>query len=245
MRLRIHFHDEATEKLFREAGLPTKLTAFNFFIFRLILLSLSFGVIISKWLWGNLPFPTSSICLLAAAFAFTSTKNQMPLTYLLKKLREINTMNKNKECFLLYNMLLNEFYTDDHKSHNVYALLQKFSIYFDKIKPAIVKTLSVWKRNPEQALNLFSSEIGTEEARDLAQILKNVDASGPAQARDIIKSRYEQFQTSRHEHHRRKLKNIDLFGYIAVFIPTIAILFNMVFVLGLAVQGLFQRLNYR
>lgn len=244
MLLKILFLDESTDKLFRDAGFPPKLTAFNFSLFRLILFLLAFVLITLEWLLGNHPFPTSSVGLLAVAFALTSTKSQMPFAYLLKKLKELNTLKKNKECFLLYNMLLNEFYSEDQKPYNIYSILQKFSSYFETIKPAILKTLSVWKRSPEQALNLFAAEIGTEEARDLAQILKSIDVSGAAEARDIIKSRYEQFQTSRHEQHRRKLKNIDLCGYVAVFIPTIAILFNMVFVLGIAVQGLFQRLNY-
>lgn len=241
---RNHLYDEKAEKLLKEAGHPLRLTSQQFLAIRMFLLMFCVVLVSINWYSSGNPIPLSNIGIIVSVYLLTSTKNYLPLYYLLKKLKNIYNSEKNRECFLLYSMLLNEFYIDDNRPYNVYSILQKFSAYFDKIKPAIYKSLAVWKRNPESALDIFASEIGTEEAKDLAQILKSVEETSADKARDIIKSRYEQFQTSRHEHHRRTLKNIDLIGYIVVFVPTIAILFNMIFVLGLAVQSLLQRLNY-
>lgn len=242
--LKSYIHKDSTEKLFKDAGFPLQLTGFRFTALRLAFLFGGTSLSIIKWSLNSTPFPYSNIGLVIAIYFLTSTKDYMPMVYLLKKIQRLNNLDKNRECFLLYSMLLNEFHMDDGRPYNLYSVLLKFSSYFVKIKPALYKCIAMWKRSPDHALDLFAAEIGTEEAYDLVQILKSVDAANVDQARDIIKSRYEQFQTNRHEQHRRTLKNLDLIGYIIVIVPTIAILFNMVFVLGIAVQNLLERVNY-
>lgn len=242
--LKSYLQNDYTEKLFKDAGFPLQLTGFRFTTLRLVFLFTGISLSFMKWLFYSTPFPYSTVVLVFAIYFLTSTQDYMPMVYLLKKIQKINNIDKNKECFLLYSMLLNEFYMDDGRPYNMYSVLLKFAPYFRKIKPSLYKCIAMWKRNPDRALDLFAAEIGTEEAYDLVQILKSVDAANVDLARDIVKSRYEQFQTNRHEQHRRTLKNVDLIGYIIVIVPTIAILFNMVFVLGIAVQNLLERVNY-
>lgn len=242
--LKSYLHNDSTDKLFKDAGFPLQLTGLRFTTLRLAFLFGGLAFTVTKWLLNETLFPYSSIGLIFSIYLLTSSGDYMPTVYLLRKIQKLNNIDKNRECFLFYSMLLNEFYMDDGRPYNMYSILLKFSSYFRKIKPALYKCISIWKRNPDHALDLFASEIGTAEAYDLVQILKSVDAANVDQARDIIKSRYEQFQTNRHEQHRRTLKNLDLIGYIIVILPTLAILFNMVFVLGIAVQNLLERVNY-
>lgn len=237
-------NNESNEQLFREAGNPLGLTGLAFSFLRITALLAGITLALFKWVINSTTFPLSTLILYVLFYYLSSTGKFMPVRYLLKKLKQINKRDKNRECFLLYSMLLNEFYIEEEKPYNMYAVLLRMSNYFNAIKPALYKTLAVWKRNPSLAMDFFASEVGTEEARDLAQIIKSVDTANTSDARDIIRGRYEQFQTNRHEQHRRILKNVDLAGYIVVFVPTIAVLFNMVFVMGLAVQNLLLKVNY-
>lgn len=239
------FNNHRAEKIFREAGYPLHLTGFRFSLLKGGLLLLTLLFFTGKMLIQNGPINLYPLFWGIAFLLATSTGEYSLLSYLLNKLAALKNKEKNKECFLLYSMLLNEFNIVEDRPFNLYSILQRFSLYFEHIKPALLKSLAIWKRNPDEALELFATEVGTPEARDLSIMLKAVDLTVPANARDIIKSRYEQFQTSRHEHHRRTMKTKDLIGYIIFFIPTLAILFNMVFVLGLAVQNLLVRLNSR
>jgi len=206
----------------------------------LLLLYFAFDTLIN-----GVPFNMGNIVFALSLYLLTAPKSYMPISYILSKVKSLYTIEKNRECFLLYSMLLNEFNRDDDTTFQLYAILQKMAVYFNKIKPAMLKMLSQWKRNPEAALDLFAKEVGTAEAKDLAQILKSIDASNAVKARDVIKSRYQQFQTSRHETHRRMLKNRDLLGYTLVFIPMIAILFNMLNVYSQMIQDLLKFSNGR
>lgn len=236
------FCDTNMDILFKEAGYPFNLTSLRFNLLRFSLLLLLTVYFIKSILIKN-SFSPFKLLIIILIYIITSPNDYSLVIYTLKKMKRLHNLKKNKECFLLYSMLLNEFNINDNRSYNLYSILQRYSIYFHKIKPAILKTLALWKSNPDKALDSFAIEIGTNEAKDLAQILKTVDLTNSDSAKDLIKSRYDQFQTSRHEYHRRAMKNKDLLGYIIFFIPTLAILFNMVFVLGLAVQNLLQKLN--
>jgi len=238
-------YDEQAENLLKEAGYPLRITGRTYSLLRIIMVILLLLYFAFDTLINGVPFNMGNIVFALSLYLLTAPKSYMPISYILSKVKSLYTIEKNRECFLLYSMLLNEFNRDDDTTFQLYAILQKMAVYFNKIKPAMLKMLSQWKRNPEAALDLFAKEVGTAEAKDLAQILKSIDASNAVKARDVIKSRYQQFQTSRHETHRRMLKNRDLLGYTLVFIPMIAILFNMLNVYSQMIQDLLKFSNGR
>lgn len=242
-KLNNYIYDERAETLFKGAGYPFRLTGKSYSILRIIMVVVLILYFVFDNIINDIPFAMDNVILIGSLYLLTAPKGYLPVSYILSKLKSLYTLEKNRECFLLYSMLLNEFNRDNDTTFQLYAILQKMAVYFNKIKPAMLKMLSQWKRNPELALDHFAEEVGTVEAKDLAQILKTVDASDSAKAKDVIKSRYQQFQTSRHESHRRMLKNRDLIGYTIVLIPMLAILFNMVNVYSLMIQDLMKFVN--
>ncbi len=244
-RLKTGLYDDTAERLLKEAGNPLRLDSSRYNLVRFVLSYMAVGIALLDWLTEGGWFPWSDLGMVGAFYVLTMPKPGWPVPYLLRKARDHDRLDKNRECFVLYSMLLNEFSIDDDRTYSLYSMLQKMSVYFDRIRPALHKALSLYKRDPGQAMDTFAAEIGTPEARDLAQILKSVDASTPARARDLVQSRYEQFRTSRHENHRRRLKNLDLVGYIITIGPVMAILFNMLNVYWQMVQNLMKFVQTR
>jgi len=244
-RLTTTLYDDTAEKLLKEAGYPLRLNSSRYNLVRFVLSYMAVGIVLLNWLADGGRFPWSDLGMVGVFYVLTMPKPGWPAPYLLRKVRDYDRLDKNRECFVLYSMLLNEFSIDDDRSYSLYSMLQKMSAYFNKIRPALYKALALYKRDPEQALDAFAAEIGTPEARDLAQILKSVDATTPARARDLIQSRYEQFRISRHENHRRRLKNRDLVGYVITIGPVMAVLFNMLTVYWQMVQDLMNFVQSR
>ncbi|KNZ70335.1 hypothetical protein Tfer_0895 [Thermincola ferriacetica] len=244
-RLKTSLYDESAEKMLKEAGYPLRLNSSRYNLARFVLSYMAVTIVLLDWLAEGGRFPWSDLGMVGVFYVLTVPKPGWPVFYLLRKVRDYDRLDKNRECFVLYSMLLNEFSIDDDRTCSLYFMLQKMSVYFTRIRPALHKTLALYKRDPEQALDAFAAEVGTPEARDLAQILKSVDATTPARARDLIQSRYDQFRISRHENHRRRLKNRDLVGYVITIGPVMAILFNMLTVYWQMVQDLMNFVQSR
>ena len=239
------FYNDNLERVLNSAGRPWGVNSVRYNMLRFVILGgwfLSFNL---NWIVSENRYPYNLLCLTVALVIFSHPYNDLPIFKLLEKVRDFRLREKNKECFTLYAMIQNEFYTDLEQPLNMYATLNKLKPYFKAIDKALGKAVLLWKNSPSQALDAFALEIGTEEAKDLAQILKNVDVSTPKDARDILASRYEQFVTKRHENHRRYRNNIGLIGYVAAFLPVFAVIYNAMVVFNLEKQELLKFITQR
>jgi len=239
------FFNNDLEKLLISAGTPLRLNSVWYNLVRLVLFGVSFVILNISWIISESRYPSNYVFLIISLIIVTHPMKGLPLFSLLMKITDIRAREKNKECFTLYSMIQNEFYNDVGKPLNMYSALTKLKPYFKAIDKALGKALLLWKKNPAEALEAFASEVGTEEAKDLAQILKNVDVSSPDDAKDILDSRYEQFVTKRQENHRRYRNNVGLIGYLAALLPVFAVIYNAMVVFNLEKQELFKFLSQR
>lgn len=219
--------EERLEVSLRKAGYPLGLNSLSFQIIRLSILVVWLVTIFSGWLFSSNPFPMNSFAFACLFFVFTMPVRNTPFSMLLDKLAQSHLREKNKEVFTLYSMIDNEFISSNGSPLTMYSLLNKLQPNFSSIKPAIGKAILLWRNNPSLALDAFANEVGTAEAKDLANILKNVDATGPAEALDILQNRREQFLTMRHEIYRRYQKNRGVRDYAITFGASLLVMFNM------------------
>lgn len=219
--------EERLEVSLRKAGYPLGLNSLSFQIIRLSMLVVWLVSIFSGWLFSSNPFPMNSFAFACLFFVFTMPVRNTPFSMLLDKLAQSHLREKNKEVFTLYSMIDNEFISSNGSPLTMYSLLNKLQPNFSSIKPAIGKAILLWRNNPSLALDAFANEVGTAEAKDLANILKNVDATGPAEALDILQNRREQFLTMRHEIYRRYQKNRGVRDYAITFGASLLVMFNM------------------
>lgn len=239
------FFNHDLEKLLVSAGRPLGLNSVRYNVARWGLVGMWFVILNTRWIFSDSKYPANYLLLIISVIIATQPLKGLPLFSLLQKITDIRAREKNKECFTLYSMIQNEFYNDVEKPLNMYSSLTKLKPYFKAIDKALGKALLLWKKNPAEALEAFAVEVGTEEAKDLAQILKNVDVSSPDDAKDILDSRYEQFVTKRQENHRRYRNNIGLIGYIAALLPVFAVIYNAMVVFNLEKQDLFKFISQR
>ncbi|MDA8213568.1 MAG: hypothetical protein M0021_17100 [Clostridia bacterium] len=219
--------EERLEVSLRNAGYPLGLNCLSFQIIRLSMLVVWLVSIFSGWLFSSNPFPMNSFAFACLFFVFTIPVRNTPFSMLLDKLAQSHLREKNKEVFTLYSMIDNEFISSNGSPLTMYSLLNKLQPNFSSIKPAIGKAILLWRNDPSLALDAFANEVGTAEAKDLANILKNVDATGPAEALDILQNRREQFLTMRHEIYRRYQKNRGVRDYAITFGASLLVMFNM------------------
>ncbi|MFZ3171538.1 MAG: hypothetical protein WA118_06115 [Carboxydocellales bacterium] len=215
------------ETSFRNAGYPLSLNGIRFQLIRFSCLALWLVVAISSWLISSESFPVHSVVMAAITFLVTMPVRNTPLTMLLEKLVQSRLREKNKEVFTLYSMIENEFISSNGAPLTMYSLLNKLQPNFTLLKPAINKAILLWRKDPETALAAFANEVGTAEAKDLANILKNVDVTSPVEALDILENRRDQFLTMRHEIYRRFQRNRGVRDYAITFGASLLVMFNM------------------
>ncbi|MHB1166933.1 MAG: hypothetical protein ACYC4E_00640 [Carboxydocellales bacterium] len=209
------------------AGYPLGLNSIRFQLIRFSCLTLWLVVAISRWMLSSRSFPINSVVMVSIAFLLTMPIRNSPLSMLLEKLAQSRLREKNKEVFTLYSMIENEFTSRNGAPLTMYSLLNKLQPNFTLLKPAINKAILLWRKDPETALAAFANEVGTAEAKDLANILKNVDVTSPVEALDILENRRDQFLTMRHEIYRRYQRNRGVRDYAITFGASLLVMFNM------------------
>jgi len=243
-KLKFYLHDDGLEALLTATGRPLSLSSISFNLTRLVIIIGCLLYLNVRWFLHGGVYPLNSLLLVLLTIILTYPIKSFPVYRFLEKLREIRLREKNKEIFTLYSMIQNEFYTNLDRPLNMYTTLNKLKVYFKSIDRSIGKAVLLWKKNPAAALDAFVAEVGTDEARDLANILKNVDLSSPEDARDMLDSRYEQFVAKRHENHRRYKNNIGLMAYIAALFPVFAVIYNVMVIFNLEKQELLKFIHH-
>lgn len=229
LRAKNALYNDNLENLLQNAGYPLGLNCIRFMILRYSIFLLFIFLILSNWLLlGNsLLFNY----LIIAILFFVSTSPLLatsPLTLLLHRLEHNRLQEKNKELFSLFSMIENDFILHNDGSTTMYSLLLKLQPYYTLIKPSLGKAILHWRDGPDVAFDAFAKDIGTNEAKDLANILVSVEATSPKEALDILQSRREIFLTMRHEAYRRSQKNRGVRDYIITFAAATFAVMNII-----------------
>lgn len=237
------YKDEAVAKMFEKAGSPKwlsevtfKFTRDCFIIFQLIYFH-------GKWLFLGGSYPIQAVSGIMLIGLVLSTRKGFPLEKLLVYFEKIRNSKKNRELYILYSLLLNEYTISGNKPTNIYTLLRKFRPHFKFLKPALDLCTMHWRRSTTYALETFAREVGTSQAKDLAGILADVDKLAPEDAYTLLTNRYDHFNTIRLEEFRRRSKDRGIIGYFVTFVPALSILFNFGYVYYLEYKDLIGLLN--
>jgi hypothetical protein len=126
----------------------------------------------------------------------------------------IKRKNKKKivELFTLFDMLKAELNTlKANQEVNIYNILRGYLPMFEHITGTLTKFLSLWRTSPEEAKNVFSTDIGEESASVLGDILYKLDNTAKNEALKIIEAESNVFSFTYYEsqmHSSVKVKNI-------------------------------------
>lgn len=158
---------------FKEAGYPLRLTGSSFQKWRLglwilTLTYVSFSVYAQRDDLSVL-FALRQIGLLASVYMFTSQR--FFLKSILKQCRELYIAEKNRELFMVYSIIRDEFLAAKGQSRNLLGILEDVKEYTDKIRPALDKAIIHYVDGTRRAMEGMAKEIDTPEAEDLCAIL--------------------------------------------------------------------------
>lgn len=136
-------------------------------------------------------------------------------TFAMQRLIDYKNSKKNAEVYMLYDLLISELEMMNNTRISTYSVIRNLQPYFTVIYPALSHLLSQWTTNegPNVALDNFAIEIGTEEAKSLVTVLKNMDQVDRNTALDSLKGMNQMFVKSAIESYRTRRKVVvDIFS---------------------------------
>lgn len=241
--IRERYKDEAAAKMFEKAGSPKWLTEVTFKFIRDCFIIFQLIYFHGKWLLLGGSYPIQAVLGILLLGLVLSTRKGFPLEALLAYFEKIRNSKKNRELYILYSLLLNEYTISGNKPTNIYTLLRKFRSHFKFLRPALDLCTMHWRHSTSYALESFVREVGTSQAKDLAGILADVDKIAPDDAYTLLTNRYDHFNSLRLEDFRRRAKDRGIIGYFVTFVPALSILFNFGYVYYLEYKDLINLLN--
>lgn len=180
------------------------------------------------------PYPYGSIFFIGLIFVATmfQARKPFPVYYFLKELKKSFDKKKNKEIFLLQQLVLSEYsgQGENVQPQRVYFLFMDLIRFMNHIRPAMSSFLSEYNEDPhnqKKPFDTFGRMVGTEEAINLAEILFSIDQSSGEDVQVLLMTQYEELKTNRQEAYRASMQDRGNIGYIITFT-------GVVMVIGLA-----------
>ncbi|NHN33103.1 hypothetical protein [Paenibacillus agricola] len=155
----------------------------------------------------------------------TNTKASL-LTYFLKKWREIDDGEKNRELFMIYSMIADELKGIGRRRLNLHTMLTKLRDYTVRIKPSLNKGLRIFDEGAAVALQAIGEDIGTKEAKELCKLLADLEMAPPEDISALVEAREESYTQLLRENRRRRRKFFGSLAYAAAFSPLLIYLWN-------------------
>jgi hypothetical protein len=216
------------DALFQEAGLSSYVnsTRFNMTRYGLVMIVMLLNVIGSQV--GIEIISRSWVFIILALVALTIPVKYFPLYYLIGFIRKQHVREKGNEVYSLYNQLKAEFQSDNDRVSNMYNLLLSYRKYFMIIRPAIEKALTKWRISPEMAWNTFAVEVGTEEAENLAMLMKEIEGSSIENACILLEQKREEFANANYNTFKDYLKDREFIIFVIVYICALSIFGNLI-----------------
>ena len=111
------------------------------------------------------------------------------------------------EMFTLFDILKAELSSiKDGQEVNMYNIIKNITPMFKHISGTLSRFLSLWKRYPEKAKDVFLEDIGGENAKVLGDILYKLDTVSKGEALKIIETESNVFS---YQHFQKELQQSD------------------------------------
>jgi hypothetical protein len=197
------------EQLLNEAGNPLGLNGVKWEILKWTLLSfllinyIVYPTLLSKEVsMYSILFIIVVMVMLSPTFPFSITR------FILNRLVDYKKAKRSSELFSLYDMLISEIQMMQNTRVNAYSLLRMLKPYFKELDATMSRLLTNWTsdQGPEHALDVFAKEIGTNEAKSLANILKKFDENKRDAILKSLIGMEDMFINSQIENYRRRRK---------------------------------------
>ncbi|TBL80607.1 hypothetical protein [Paenibacillus thalictri] len=237
---------ERLETMFEEAGYPLKLTAFQYQLFR-------YGIA-ACWLANNtydllaygseMSLPGVLLKLMGPGLfmLLTHTKTSV-VTYLVGKWKDIYDGEKNRELFMVYNMIADEMKEQSQRKLNLLSMLTKLRDYTVRIKPSINVALRKFDEGPHTAMMAMAEHIRTKEARELCKLLADLELARPGDISALVEAREESYTNLLRENRRRRRKFFGHIAYGIAFMPLLIYLWNALHIAQQYVSDLSRTTN--
>jgi hypothetical protein len=197
------------EDLFKEAGYPLGINGLRWEIIKWILLSFVILNYIFYPLLNTGDFSLIAVVLIIVGMLMTMPTFPYSITrFVLNRLIDFKKAKRNSELFSLYDMLISEIQMMQNTRINSYSLLRTLKPYFKELDAPLTRLLTGWTNDegPEKALDVFAKEIGTNEAKSLATVLKKFDENKRETILQSLQGMEDMFITSQIENYRRRRK---------------------------------------
>jgi hypothetical protein len=197
------------EDLFKEAGYPLGINGLRWEIIKWVLLSFVILNYIFYPILTTGDFSLIAVVLIIVGMLMTMPTFPYSITrFVLNRLIDYKKAKRNSELFSLYDMLISEIQMMQNTRINSYSLLRTLKPYFKELDAPLTRLLTGWTNDegPEKALDVFAKEIGTNEAKSLANVLKKFDENKRETILQSLQGMEDMFITSQIENYRRRRK---------------------------------------
>jgi hypothetical protein len=211
------YHTSEWDDRFRNAGL-SKFTPFVYRVSRDILFAIMlFTLHIHFFTTDGSKYPFAGIMLLIMIYALTLLREKFPIMYLLNYFRKGYDRKKNTDVFMLQQLISNEYNSANQSQQNIYNLFVYLHRYMKHIRQPMNNFLDEYRSDPMSEIPFinFGARIGTDEAKELAKLLHQIDKSNDVH--DILNKRYEELKSRRMQNYKASMKDRETFGHLLTF----------------------------
>ena len=220
-------NNHTTMEKFKKAGLPNWLTPIRqmstlLSIFVVTLISFTASNVFHIYIVSSMV--AYFICLICIALL---PIKYFPVWFLLDLRIKSYTRKKNMEVYSLYTQIRSEFMSGVNVM-NTYNLLYSFRSYFREIRPAIDTALTHWHgiNGSGKAWDAFALEVGTEEAENLATVMKDVENTSPKEALSSLSRKHEEFANANKNEFNNYLSDRENIIYFVILICALSVVAN-------------------
>jgi hypothetical protein len=211
------YHKSDWDERFRNAGM-SKLTPFVYRVIRDSGVAFVFVSLHVRYLTaGGAKYPFAGVAMLAIIYILTLLREKFPITYLLDYFKKGYDRKKNTDIFMLQQLVSNEYNDENRSQQNIYNLFVYLQRYMKHIKKPLSSFLEEYRMDPnsEAPYIRFGSRVGTQEARELAKLLYQIDKSNDVQ--DILNKRYEELKVKRMQNFKASMRDRETVGHVLTF----------------------------
>lgn len=185
--------DSKMQNAFFAAGFQG-MTDFKWLMYRFLIIIFTliyFLVFVENIMW--------SIASIIVMFAATSSYKYSPVNFYLKGRANKIQQRKEIELFTLFALLKTDLMASNTNQVNVYHLVSETTSYFKDINYVLVKFLSLWKKSPEAAGAVFQTELSSDTAKFIGDVLSKLHNMDRKTALDLINEQADVFTYKRTE----------------------------------------------
>jgi hypothetical protein len=199
------------------AGLPLRASTFR--TLRLV------GILASVFVagWSVVHHDMFGVLLPVVLAVLTEWHPGFPMAFFFRLLQQRAVKKRNQSVYLLYRLLYQEVLVFQGRPLSVYDLLRRQLPRVPVLAPFLRRCLSEYVDDPKGALSALASNIGTEQAKTLTEMLWQMEEGGASVALDVFQANYEGFQTDRKTDYKQKLSARSLLATGLVLMGLLAL----------------------